>query len=210
LSITNATIKTRNRGADGMLVKYKWQFLSIATAFLVFLDWMTKYVAVTSLYGHPPLRIVGRFLQLMVIYNKAALFGIDPRHFLPFFPLTTFFFIFSIIAIAVIVVYYKSLRGADTLMHWGLSMILPGALGNLLDRVLHPHLGVVDFIRVGISDTVYWPIFNLADAYVTIGVALIFISFIREDRSRKSTLPASKPSGNEAETLSSNLSSSDG
>jgi signal peptidase II len=150
-----------------------------------FIDWLTKYVAASLLQGKRPFQVAGRFLQLLLVYNKGALFGFDPRHFFPSFPLNTFFFIFSIIAIAVIIAYYQSLKDSDTLMKWGLALVLPGALGNLLDRIIHPMLGVVDFIRIGVSDRLYWPIFNMADVYVTIGVALIFINFIREEFTQK-------------------------
>jgi signal peptidase II len=82
-------------------------------------------------------------------------------------------------------------------MKWGLTLILPGALGNLLDRILHPGLGVVDFIRIGVSDTLYWPIFNMADVYVTVGVGLIFINFLQEEFSRKRHgIPLESPSTN--------------
>ena len=138
-------------------------------------------MAASSLQGRRPFHLAGRFLQLLLVYNKGALFGFDPRRFLPSFPLNAFFFIFSIIAIAVIIAYYQSLKDSDTLMKWGLALILPGALGNLLDRIIHPMLGVVDFIRIGVSDMLYWPIFNMADVYVTVGVALIFINFLREE-----------------------------
>jgi signal peptidase II len=168
-----------------MTVKYKWHIFLAVTGVCFFLDWITKHLAMSALHSGPPVRIVGHYLQLMLVYNKAALFGLDPRHILPFFPLNTFFFIFSIIAITVIIVYFKSIVETNPLIQWGLTIILPGALGNLFDRALHPQLGVVDFIRVGISDRVYWPIFNIADAYVTIGVALILLNLLREERQRK-------------------------
>ncbi|HAJ79129.1 MAG TPA: signal peptidase II [Fibrobacteres bacterium] len=168
-----------------MFFKHRWKIFFIVTIVCFFLDWLTKYLVSTNLYGHIPVRIVGEYVQFMLVYNKAALFGIDPRHWLPGFPLNAFFFVFSIIAIIVIVFYFKTLRNTDMTAQLGLMLILPGALGNLFDRVLHPQSGVVDFIRVGISETVYWPIFNLADAYVTVGVLLIFVNFLIEEQRQK-------------------------
>jgi signal peptidase II len=178
-------------------VKRKWFYFTIITLVCFAFDMLTKYLAVASLHGRPPFRIAGRFIQFLLVYNKGALFGFDPRRYLPSFPLNAFFFIFSILAIVVIVAYYKTLRDSDTAMKWGLTLILPGALGNLLDRILHPGLGVVDFIRIGVSDTLYWPIFNMADVYVTVGVGLIFINFLQEEFSRKRHgIPLESPSTN--------------
>jgi signal peptidase II len=176
-------------------VKRKWLFFAILTLVFFAIDLLTKYWAVDSLHGHPPLKIAGRFIQFLLVYNRGALFGFDPRRYLPSFPLNLFFFIFSILAIVVIVAYFRTLGDSDRAMKWGLTLILPGALGNLFDRMLHPHLGVVDFIRIGISDTLYWPIFNMADTYVTVGVACIFINFLHEELSRKrSDIPIEGPS----------------
>lgn len=176
-------------------VKRKWFFFAIVTLVCFAFDWLTKYWVVVSLYGRPPFRIAGRFIQFLVVYNKGALFGFDPRRYLPSFPLNLFFFIFSVLAIVVIVAYFKTLRDSDWAMKWGLMLIFPGALGNLVDRIVHPHLGVVNFIRVGISDTLYWPIFNMADAYVTVGVVLIFLNFLHDELSRKQRdIPIEGPS----------------
>jgi signal peptidase II len=156
-----------------------------------FIDWLTKYLAASLLQGKRPFHVAGRFLQLLLVYNKGALFGFDPRHFLPSFPLNSFFFVFSFIAIVVIVAYFNALKESDSFMKWGLTLILPGALGNLLDRIIHPQLGVVDFIRIGVSDRLYWPIFNMADVYVTAGVALIFINFLRDEfKPKEKSAPA--------------------
>lgn len=166
-------------------VKRKWIYFTIVTLICFAFDLFTKYLAVGSLHGRVPFKVAGRFIQFLLVYNKGALFGFDPRRYLPSFPLNPLFFIFSILAIVVIVAYFKTLRDSDWTMKWGLMLILPGALGNLADRIVHPDLGVVDFIRIGVSDTLYWPIFNMADAYVTVGVILIFINFLLEEISRK-------------------------
>jgi signal peptidase II len=96
-----------------------------------------------------------------------------------------FFFVFTTIAIVILILYYRSIPKSEISMHWGLAMILPGAFGNLLDRVIHPGKGVVDFIRLGISPEIYWPIFNLADVYVTIGIGILLYSFWKEEKSKK-------------------------
>jgi signal peptidase II len=75
-------------------------------------------------------------------------------------------------------------------MHWALAIILPGALGNLFDRIIHPGLGVVDFIKMDLKFWPFnpWPVFNLADLFVTIGVGLMIACFLLEERRRKNAL----------------------
>lgn len=166
-------------------MKKKWLLLLTVTMVGFFLDWFTKYLADSMLdYGNP-VRVLGKYVQLMLIYNKGALFGFNPAEFISSFPLNQFFLIFSLIAIAILFFYYKSIPRNDVLMHWGVAMILPGAFGNLFDRIIHPSKGVIDFIRIGISDTIYWPVFNLADVYVTVGVAILIFCFINEEKKRK-------------------------
>lgn len=68
----------------------------------------------------------------------------------------------------------------------GIALILGGALGNVLDRVLmvllpSQYSGVVDFIDIGISNSLRWYIFNVADTSITIGIIIyIFYSFYEE------------------------------
>lgn len=72
-------------------------------------------------------------------------------------------------------------------MHWGVALITPGALGNLFDRLVYPARGVVDFIMVDLGFPPFnpWPIFNIADIYITVGVAIILFEFIRGTSPRK-------------------------
>jgi signal peptidase II len=168
-------------------VKGKWTvFITVAVLGFGF-DWMTKHIASTALPYGKPVPIIGEFLQWLLVYNKAAIFGLDPRHVAPWFPLNQFFMVFSIIAAVVLVLYYRSLKSNEVFMHWGIALVMPGALGNLWDRVLYPGQGVVDFIRLGISERIYWPIFNMADVYVTFGVAFILLSFLQEELRRKAS-----------------------
>jgi signal peptidase II len=70
----------------------------------------------------------------------------------------------------------------QALLASGLSLILGGALGNVIDRVLHGH--VIDFIRVHYQEH-YFPAFNVADSAITIGAALIILDNLLElDRAR--------------------------
>jgi signal peptidase II len=112
-----------------------------------------------------------------------------------------------------LILYYRNIPETEVSLHWGIMLIFPGAFGNLLDRIIHPELGVIDFIRIGIPERYYWPIFNLADVYVTAGIVLLIITFIAEERRKKghqelkkigqadSDEPFSIPEGNVSENV---------
>jgi signal peptidase II len=168
-------------------IERKWYLFSIVSIVGFFLDWFTKYLAAKNLKIGEPVDIIGHYAQFVLVFNKGAIFGIEPRRFLPTFPLNGFFIVFTILAIIIIVAYYKTLRPTDVLMQWGISLVMPGALGNIFDRIVHARLGVVDFIRLGISENIHWFIFNCSDAYVTIGVILMLWNFIFEEKKQKPT-----------------------
>jgi len=79
----------------------------------------------------------------------------------------------SIIAIALLLFWFFRLKDGGTLITLGLSLILGGAVGNLIDRLRFRE--VVDFLDVFVG-SYHWPAFNVADAAITIGTFLIVIS----------------------------------
>lgn len=94
--------------------------------------------------------------------------------------------VFIVLGVAVsagILVWLRRLPAkGQTLLAAGLSLILGGALGNVIDRVVHGH--VIDFIRVHYEEH-YFPAFNVADSAITIGAALIVLDSLLElDRAR--------------------------
>lgn len=94
--------------------------------------------------------------------------------------------VFIVLGVAVsagILVWLRRLPAkGQTLLAAGLSLILGGALGNVIDRVVHGH--VIDFIRVHYKEH-YFPAFNVADSAITVGAALIVLDSLLElDRTR--------------------------
>jgi signal peptidase II len=107
--------------------------------------------------------------------NRGAAFGIlqDQRYF------------FIIITLAVVgaVVYYMQRHASDKLLKFALALVLGGAIGNFSDRLIRGE--VVDFLNVYIGNYDF-PIFNVADSALVIGVGLIFIQSFMES-SKKET-----------------------
>jgi len=137
-------------------------FVACAAA-VITLDQITKWVASSELFLGQPVPILGDLVRFTLVHNTGAAFGLFPGSRGPFI-------VISVLAIGVVLYLflretYRSL--ANRIL---LGCILGGAVGNLVDRV---RLGwVVDFIDVGVG-TLRWPVFNVADSAVTLGVIFL-------------------------------------
>ena len=163
-------------------IKRRWLFLTVVTVIGFAIDFVTKHLAHTKLNEAVPVSVIGDYLQFCLVYNKGALFGINPADWIPGAPVNLLFLIFIPIAIGFLLLYYKMLKKDEVLMHYGLALVLPGAFGNMFDRIVRPGGGVVDFIRMGIPPDTYWFIYNVADIYITVGVGIMLVSFWKEGR----------------------------
>ena len=129
---------------------------------VVVLDQITKYLALTYINPYDSFKILP-FLHLVLVTNKGAAFGM-------FKHIGSSFFIAASV-IAIIFVIYLLIRGKED--HLGLSLILGGAIGNLIDRILYG--SVVDFIDLSIGKY-HWPAFNIADSALSVGVTIILLN----------------------------------
>jgi signal peptidase II len=136
-------------------------------------------------YGQS-INVIGTFLRITFVENPGMAFGLDvgPTQKL-------FLSIFTIFAAIGILYYLYKSRHRDFALRIGLSLILAGALGNMIDRTFYGIIynyaplmygHVVDFIQVEFWDFSLfghtyetWPIFNIADSAVTVGVAVILL-----------------------------------
>jgi signal peptidase II len=150
--------------------------LAVAVAIAtVVLDQVTKAAVVGGMHLNERVPVMGTFLRLTYIRNSGAVFGMMRGA-------GTYFTFFSVIAAAVLMVVLFIAKRSSTLVRVSLGMVLGGAVGNLIDRLRYG--AVVDFLDVGISDSVRWPCFNVADSAITVGVLLLIISsFARPDES---------------------------
>lgn len=136
------------------------------------IDILSKVVVVSTLSDRPPVRLFGGLVQLVHARNTGAAFNIAEGQTL----------ILSVIALAVVAAIIRTARrlGSNA---WALclGLILGGALGNLVDRVFRdpgPLRGaVVDWI-----DLQVWPVFNVADSALVVGVCLALIQELRGRR----------------------------
>lgn len=135
---------------------------------VVIADLITKLVAAAVL-SRVPVRVIGDWVQLQLVYNPGAAFGLNIGEYSRW--------VFLILALVALIVLGSMVRSSGPTQWFrlvALGLICGGAIGNLIDRIRSPR-GVVDFIDVGIGD-LRWPTFNVADVAVTCGaVALALV-----------------------------------
>lgn len=145
--------------------------LLVATGVL-FADQITKGLAETFLPMHPEqsIAIAGDAFRLTYVANRGAAFGILQER-------TAFFVVVGLGVITLILASYRYFPVTGTLLNLALSLQLGGAIGNLVDRIRYGY--VVDFIDVSI-----WPVFNLADSAIVVGVAILAFRLLQRERAR--------------------------
>lgn len=141
----------------------------------IILDQATKLYAVEKLELHQPIPVMPSF-NFTLMYNEGAAFSFlsDAGGWQRWF--------FSALAFAVSIFLIVWIARLDSREKWtslSLSLILGGAIGNLIDRLAYGY--VVDFVQ-WYYDRFYWPAFNIADAAITVGtVLLLSISVFQKD-----------------------------
>ena len=144
--------------------------LLFGVAGLVFaLDQWTKRWATETLADRDPLPVLGDFVRLTYTRNSGVAFGLGAGTNFPFY-------LFSLLAAAAILMLFLRGRVQGRVRETALALIFGGALGNLVDRITTGL--VVDFIEVGVRQWRF-PVFNVADSAVTIGVALFALGWTR-------------------------------
>lgn len=146
--------------------KKLWLFLDIVgICALVALDQYTKYLAVLHLKDKPAYIIINGILELNYLENKGAAFGMLQNQ-------KAFFIFVAIVILSVIgyVLFKTPEQKKYRSLHVLLSLIAAGAIGNMIDRIRLDY--VVDFIYFVLIN---FPIFNVADMYVTVSTVLLMI-----------------------------------
>ncbi|MCJ8011345.1 signal peptidase II [Paenibacillus sp. KQZ6P-2] len=142
-----------------------WYYILALIAFLV--DQGTKFIITKQMEIGQEIPVIGNFFVITSIRNKGAAFGILPNR-------RWFFVVITIVVVIAIIWYMEKVRKTSSrkLLPIALSLVMGGALGNFLDRALYGE--VVDFLMLNFGSYTF-PIFNIADSCICIGVALIFV-----------------------------------
>jgi signal peptidase II len=159
-------------------MKPKYLILLAVSSIVLLLDQATKLYIDRAMDLHTSVTVVNNFFNITYLRNKGAAFSFlaNFSYRLPFFILI------SVVAVVVILVVFQRLRPDQRFTSVSLALIFSGALGNLIDRV---RLGeVIDFLDAHWYD-LHWPAFNVADSAICVGVALLAIDMIIEERRQK-------------------------
>ena len=146
------------------------------SAVLVLADQVSKTIVVRTMSLYESVPIIQNFFHFTYITNDGMAFGIN-------FPFGYFIFTtVSILLTTFLFWYLWSVRNHSIIIRLGIGLIIAGAIGNLIDRIL---LGeVIDFLDFMIGDF-HWYVFNLADSYVTVGMGLVLFDSIVLEKKRE-------------------------
>ena len=178
---SSTTPRSRLAKVPKMVTNGSRAFMWYALALIVVIvDQWTKWLAETKLTFHDPVPVIEPFLNWTLAYNYGAAFSFlaDAGGWQKWF-----FSGLALLMSLVLILYLIKAPRKATLLSLGLALVLGGAVGNLIDRLLHGH--VIDFIHVHYADAWHYPIFNIADIGISLGVLLIVIDMLFLEKKRE-------------------------
>lgn len=144
-------------------------------------DLLSKHLAFVHIpHGGADIRIIDGLFSFGRTYNKGIVFGIGQGA-------GPVFLVVSVLAVPAIAAIYFSLRKPTWVVTSSLGLILGGTIGNMIDRVVFGH--VRDFIKFYWQSHV-WPLFNIADSCICVGVALLTLEMLFFDEKKKKDGPS--------------------
>ena len=155
------------------------------------LDLLTKHLAFEHIQRYQEVTIIDGFFAYGRTTNPGVVFGMGAGA-------KKIWLAVSVLAVPVILSIFYTVRKPKWILSIALGMILAGTLGNMYDRVFTPVQEVRDFIkfyyRPASGGEKVWPLFNLADAFICVGVFLLTIEMMFfDERNKKPDEPANIP-----------------
>ncbi|MGF1655373.1 MAG: signal peptidase II [Verrucomicrobiales bacterium] len=133
------------------------------------LDQVTKWWVISNIPLGGSIVVIPGLFTLVHTYNTGMAFGLFGGN-------NGFFIVFASLALGVLAWFYRKPKYRAGWLGLGLTVLMPGIMGNLTDRIIHGH--VIDFLSVHYQ-TWAWPSFNVADSCICISVVLMFIAHFR-------------------------------
>ena len=159
-------------------MKAKYLILLAVTPLILLVDQLTKLYIDGTMKVYQSIPVIDGLFNITYLRNRGAAFSFlaEASWRLPFFLIAT------VIAVIAILVAFRKLRDDQRFAAVSLTLILSGAVGNLIDRV---RMGeVIDFLDVYWKNH-HWPAFNVADSAICVGVALLALDMYREEKRLK-------------------------
>jgi len=146
----------------------------VLMAVLIVLDQAVKAVVARTVDLYTSVTVIPEVFNITRVHNRGAIFGaFNQMNNRTVFAILT---VASLLALGLVVFYFVKTSPADRLMKISLSLILAGALGNIIDRLIRGY--VLDFLDLHVRGA-HWPFFNVADSCITIGAVLMLLIFFR-------------------------------
>ena len=164
-------------------------FWTVAAAIVV-IDYITKQLAVANL-SRVPVRVLGDWLTLRLVYNPGAAFGIHVGEYSRWV-----FMCLALVALVVLGFMVYQTAPSQRIRLLTLGLVCGGAVGNLIDRIRSAR-GVVDFIDIWIGQF-HWPTFNVADMAVSCGAIALAAILWMEGRQEQEEVVEEATSSAEA------------
>jgi signal peptidase II len=178
-----AVVSTMLRGGRGPESSMKPIVLPLS---IVAIDQATKFLVIRKLPLYEDVPLISGLLSLQHVRNSGAVFGFLSGTSIPGKPYL--FAVMSAIALGALTYYARTIPREERLPRFALSLVIGGAIGNLIDRVRFGY--VVDFVKMYWENHV-WPNYNVADSAISIGLVLLVIdSFRPRDRETVAAAPS--------------------
>jgi len=140
----------------------------------VFFDLTSKFIVKNNLTLNQSIEI-NKFLDLVYVQNYGVSFGLLSGT-------VSHWFLIVIGSLIVLLIFYLAIISKKNIEKLAYFIIIIGAISNILDRAINTY--VVDFISIHYANY-YWPAFNLADIYITIGIIVLIISFFNKSEENR-------------------------
>jgi signal peptidase II len=162
-------------------VRKKYLYMFLPALAVILLDQISKHMIVRALGVHETVAVIPGLFDLVHVRNRGMAFGLLNR---PGMDFTLYILVAVTIGVILFMLYWFTRIDRDGRVIFGLSLIMGGAVGNLIDRLRLKE--VVDFLDFYIG-THHWPAFNLADSAITVGALWVAVHIIFLQPSTKSS-----------------------
>jgi signal peptidase II len=168
-------------------MKSKWKPALFIPFLTIFIDQWSKFAVVEKFYLGESITVIPNYFNITYVRNTGAAFGIMADS--PSWFRVPFFTIVPLIALWVIAYLFKKLEDDNWIVASALSLVVGGAIGNLIDRIRVGY--VIDFLDFHWKYESHFPAFNVADAAICVGVAILLIDVFNGTQKEKLNAPHS-------------------
>jgi signal peptidase II len=162
-------------------LKKKYLYFVTLSPVLIIIDQITKFYIDSKMSVHQSIEVISGLFNITYVRNPGSAFGFLAGASAEF--RSIFYLIITMLAVGLILYYVAKSDDDENLTPLSLSLILSGAVGNMIDRIRFGE--VIDFLDVYIG-SLHWPAFNVADSAISIGAVILIVEMIRRSKEKPS------------------------